>query len=392
MEKVSAMKKIALFLMIVGLAVALVACEGPVGKPGDKGDKGDKGDTGTTGTHGTPGINALLATNVAGTIRVNDKPGETAGTVDFGGTPEPFSVAGHFIGGAGDLAFKLKVAALETEYFIVALAADGMVTLTVPTPARTLPDMDGDNLATFTVLVTDANNIEAEKIFSVKRNLAPNAVREVYPTIENGVGTQNVDNPVNTDDMDDNDDATRPKLNQYVITLDVDSANQGDDLRDAEPTLVTIMAESSDVTKATVAVDGQKVIITGVAATAAEEPVMVTIKAVDAGGLESGEITTSITVVAAPTAAEDTSLANQSVTQGTNVVVNAVVGFFTPAEDLTYTATSSRPTVATVPGGDISGALTVTTVNVGDTTITLKAADTLGQYVTREFTVNVKAP
>ena len=43
MEKVSAMKKIALFMMIVGLAVALVACEGPVGTPGEKGREGRQG-------------------------------------------------------------------------------------------------------------------------------------------------------------------------------------------------------------------------------------------------------------------------------------------------------------------------------------------------------------
>ena len=389
-QRVARPMKFAAFIsIIISVAVMFAACQGAVGKAGDKGDKGDPG---TTGTQGQPGINALLATNVAGTIRVNDKLGETAGTVAFGGTPEPFSVAGHFIGGAGDLAFKLKVAALDTEYFIVALAADGMVTLTVPTPARDLPDMDGEDLATFTVLVTDANNIEAEKVFSVKRNLAPNVEREVYPTIDNGVGTQNVDNPVNVDEDENNNDTARPKLNQYVITLDVgdDENPAGTDLGDAEPTLLTIMAESSDVTKATVAVDGHKVIITGVAATAAGEPVMVTIKAVDAGGLESGEITTSITVVAAPTAAEDTAIANQSVTQGTPVMVNAVAGFFTPA-GLTYTATSSRTSVATVDA-EIQNNLTVTTVNVGDTTITLKAADTLGQYVTREFTVNVKAP
>ena len=51
------------------------------------------------------------------------------------------------------------------------------------------------------------------------------------------------------------------------------------------------MAESSDTSKATVAVDGHKVIITGVeCATAADAEVMVTIKAVDAGGLESDEL------------------------------------------------------------------------------------------------------
>ena len=58
MEKVNAMKKIALFMMIVGLAVAMVACQGPVGTPGDTGEKGEKGDKGDTGEIPTTAINA----------------------------------------------------------------------------------------------------------------------------------------------------------------------------------------------------------------------------------------------------------------------------------------------------------------------------------------------
>ena len=67
MEKVSAMKKIALFMMIVGLAVALVACQGPVGKPGDKGETGDKGDPADPTTVLTNTPPALKAGKVLGT-------------------------------------------------------------------------------------------------------------------------------------------------------------------------------------------------------------------------------------------------------------------------------------------------------------------------------------
>ena len=50
MEKVSAMKKVALFLMIVGLTVAMVACQGAVGPKGDDGDDGADGADGAAGS------------------------------------------------------------------------------------------------------------------------------------------------------------------------------------------------------------------------------------------------------------------------------------------------------------------------------------------------------
>ena len=396
-QRVARPMKFAAFIsIIISVAVIFAACQGAVGKAGDKGEKGDKGDPGTTGTQGTPGINALVATNIPGAIRVNDKPGEVANTVVLGDIPAPFSVAGHFIGGSGDKTFKAKSASTEL-FYTVAVAADGMVTLTkrVAETAPQEPTTDGAALAMFTVLATDANNINAEKAFTVMRNLAPTVERPTYPEIMNGVGTQDVVNPLDPEDTDNgaaNRAAllVRPNLNEYVISLDIDTSvngNGGDDFKDAEPTLVTVVAESSDVTKATVAVDGQKVIITGIAAAAAADDVTVTITAVDAGGLESDEITATVIVVAAPTAAKDTAFANQSVQQGISVTVNAIPGFFTPA-DLTYTATSSKMSVATVPE-TITAELIVTTVNVGETTITVKAADTIGQYATRDFTVTV---
>ena len=176
----------------------------------------------------TPGINALLATNTPGVFRVSDKPGATPGaTPVFGGTPAPFSIADHFIGGAGDRTHeKTANAAAATEYFAVAVAADGMVTLTVrdATPSPEPADMDGEALATFTVTATDANNITADKEFSVLRNIAPTAVRATYPG-EPVIGTQDVVNPLDSD-VDINADAIalRPNLNEYVITLDPGTA------------------------------------------------------------------------------------------------------------------------------------------------------------------------
>ena len=59
MEKVNAMKKIALFMMIVGLAVAMVACQGAVGKAGDGGATGPTGPSGPSGPPGRDGTSPL---------------------------------------------------------------------------------------------------------------------------------------------------------------------------------------------------------------------------------------------------------------------------------------------------------------------------------------------
>ena len=64
----SAMKKVALFLMIVGLAVAIVACQGPVGPKGDQGDQGDPGTDATPTTDGTPAVPFQALSNVTPTL------------------------------------------------------------------------------------------------------------------------------------------------------------------------------------------------------------------------------------------------------------------------------------------------------------------------------------
>ena len=83
MEKVNAMKKIALFLMIVGLAVAMVACQGAVGKAGDGGATGPTGPTGPPGRDATPNTPpALKADKTLGTqwLAFAGRPGSDANT------------------------------------------------------------------------------------------------------------------------------------------------------------------------------------------------------------------------------------------------------------------------------------------------------------------------
>ena len=109
MEKVSAMKKVALFLMIVGLAVALVACEGPVGTPGEKGEKGDKGDTGES-TTGPPGFTALQLKGAAPFVLINDVDGDDEGTVaDEPGEAQTIDLTTYFRGGTSPYTYSEPV-------------------------------------------------------------------------------------------------------------------------------------------------------------------------------------------------------------------------------------------------------------------------------------------
>ena len=101
MEKVSAMKKVALFLMIVGLAVALVACQGAVGP---KGDDGADGADGTQGGQGPAGTGAFQGVSNPDAVLYNDealKTGEVA--LIAGGTSDVITIetATYFVGGTG---------------------------------------------------------------------------------------------------------------------------------------------------------------------------------------------------------------------------------------------------------------------------------------------------
>ena len=440
MEKVSAMKKVALFLMIVGLAVALVACEGPVGTPGEKGEKGETGDpgtTGTTGTTGTPGVSALIATTADNaTVLVSDK---TVGSAPvFGDKPADFDVSRHFQGGTGDLAFT-DSGEVEygngmvtdtdsdgvpdpdtTSYYTVKVTKAGMASLTVRDAAIDPDDADqtpnrtteGALLVAFIVTATDESGRTADKTIVVQRNIAPVVVAFVVDAAhdlgaDEGVGTQAVENPIAVDATARPEITTtevtaakelRPMLNQYRLKMMADTH-----FTDAEFAKLTFTAKSSAPAVASVTVDNDKqvIVITGLQgtdalpATATPAAPTITVTAIDAGDLESGHLTFPVVVRAAPVAAKDTVLSNLTVAQGgTARSVNRIASFFTPA-GLTVTATSSRPTIATVPVAEITtanAALEITGVNVGSTTITVKATDVLTQYATREFTVTVTAP
>ena len=166
---------------------------------------------------------------------------------------------------------------------------------------------------------------------------------------------------------------------------------------DADSDSLTITATSSDTGKATVSVasDGSKLTVSGVA----QGTATITVTAQDSDGNTVSD-TFSVTVVAPPPPAEpnqaptvasaisDATIVNQS---GTHQV--SLSGVFSDADSdsLTITASSSDTGKATVSVASDYSSLTVTAKARGTATITVTANDGKGGTVSDTFTVTVKA-
>jgi hypothetical protein len=400
--------------MIVGLAVAMVACQGAVGKAGEKGEKGEKGDkgdpgtTGTPGTPGTPGINALVATGGTATIPVNNDA-DNADSV--GDTPADWDVSEYFTGGAGELTYKDggEVNADLTEdgdsYYEVTVSPAGIASLSVrdisETGAGIQPGDPDDTEAAlfvrFVVTATDENGIEASKTVVVQRNIAPAVVTGTQIEVTGGVGTQDAANP----SEDEAETMVRPNLNQFVVELNVAVTSGGDvHFTDADPDSVMITAESSDSSVASVAVDGQKVIVTGHTATDADaatdtpEMVTITLKATDAGDMTSEEKTFDVMVIAGPKAKSSIGSQTYDVGDEPTDLVNNIGGFFDPTvPDAMISAKSSDDTKVEIADPVVANShLRGTAKNTGEVTITVTATDAIGQFATQTFQATVKRP
>jgi hypothetical protein len=232
MEKVSAMKKIALFLMIVGLAVALVACEGAVGPRGPQGPAGKDGAAGTPGTPGTPGPmghNALvvkaydnppvISVNdqvVANVVQVGDVSAVSASAADWfdGGTPPvSYSLVKYEDDGA-------QVDFPADSVFIVAVNKEsGAITVTArkaDTTVTVVDTEDGNWIGgtQFIVKATDANGVTAQTpepptdgattnmMVSVKRNRVPVASTAARDATNRTGATATTKIPVTVGTMD----------------------------------------------------------------------------------------------------------------------------------------------------------------------------------------------
>ena len=262
-QRVARPMKFAAFIsIIISVAVIFAACEQGPGahEHDDLAKKSDFDDHGHTHSHDVPvhnhddpnSVNALVAVgggaamNMPASIWVNDKHELVGATLTpmLGDVPDPIDVSEHFIGGNGELTYKLN-GMLANQYY-TAKYADGMVTIAkneADTAPQDAPEDDGDALSTFSITATDEYELVAKKYFSVRRNLAPDGEETTLTAV--AIGTQGVENPVNSDDDTDNDQDDRPMLNQIVFTI-VAAETGGIHFSDADPEDLTVKATSSD--------------------------------------------------------------------------------------------------------------------------------------------------
>ena len=149
---------------------------------------------------------------------------------------------------------------------------------------------------------------------------------------------------------------------------------------------LTFAATISDTTIATISVSGEAVTIDGIAPGSAT----VTATATDPGGLSATQEFTA-TVTAANRAPEVVdAIPAQTVQSGGSATVDVSANFSDPdGDELTFAATSSDTTVATV---SVSGAaVEIAAVAPGSATVTVTATDPGGLSATQEFTATVTA-
>ena len=398
MEKVSAMKKVALFLMIVGLAVAMVACQGAVGPKGDKGDDGADGVAGTDGTAGTDAFQPLSLKATSPSVVITDGTDPDDATEAVAGGAQTIDLA-DYIRGTADRKYGTPANSQETvaEQIFVAKLEGSMLTITPKVPQ---PE---DNIAyrveTFMVMISDGGESTAIPLeIPARRNRKP-----VTPQTD-GMGTVGTQAPAMAPDSV----PACPAANEcYVDVIFTDP--DGADPNAAEEKL-SFTATSGDTSKVEVVsydnavTDGEtqplvaRVVVKGVASTfdADADPttgmVEVTIVATDEGGA-TVRGTANITVDGAPTADP---LPDGTVSQGatTNTYTFDASGFFEDPEEesLTITAEMTEATAkfasVAVSGSDV----TVTRKAPGSAVVTVTAMEQGSapqQSVKGTFTVTV---
>ena len=330
MEKVNAMKKIALFMMIVGLAVAMVACQGAVGPAGNDGTTGPQGPLGPPGQLGPEGPTPLVAKTGLGPVLLVNDIKKADGTVAVGG-PKTFDIASEFSGGVGVTykAVKSTGDADETtsQYEISLTGSVLTVTLTSaamgkshvePVLGTQVPPELALGGAFDIVLSATSDGVTVTRSLYVVRNQAP---RTVVPGVADIVRIENVrlgsqdaprdttfphkdwleDDPAadtNTwpaEQASENDYIQCSMLNVCTITVMMGADGAANvSFQDEGALTYTATADKANVTVAS-APDGKSIILTGVTTTVtaagantfATEGVTVTVTATDGGRLSS---------------------------------------------------------------------------------------------------------
>ena len=189
-------------MMIVGLAVAMVACQGAVGPAGKDGATGLQGPQGEPGDPGDPGISALSASTTSPkTVEVNlDSDNGTPGTPVANRRETVFhrrGAPGHLYGGIGSTlptnnnAGPYEVDATGTGPYAL---TDGILNLRVKTASvttdlsastTTLPELTN----VFSIVATAANGTETVMV-TTRANQKPALGSASFNDLSFRIGTQ----------------------------------------------------------------------------------------------------------------------------------------------------------------------------------------------------------
>lgn len=316
----SVMKRVALFLIVAGAAVAMVACQGAVGKTGEPGPKGDPGDS-------APPVNlAPFATT----------PFEPVMLVDEG-PPNTIDVGPHFHDPED-----------EGLTFVVSVAPVGIVTATLEGSSLTI-DPVAAGYAEVTVTATDP------------KDAFGTAIIKVTVSSEGIMYVGDLDLSV----------ALTPGQQHIISGAEIEESFEED-----EGEVLTFSVSSSDtsVALAEKAVDNM---VTITALDAVGSSADVTITAMDDEG-DTAPVTITVTVVESlKPQASDTTPGPVTLTVGDTEDVTASDYFWDPSDgDLMYTPISSSDAIATASVAD--GVVTITAVAAGDAVVTITATNSHG--------------
>ena len=334
----SVMKRVALFLIVAGAAVAMVACQGAVGKTGEPGPKGEPGDSAPP----APPVNlAPFVTTPIEPVMLMDE-----------GNPDTIDLDTHFHDPEG-----------EGLTFAVSTAPVGIVEATLEGSDLTIAPLAAGG-AEVTVTATDPKGAHGT------------AIIRVAVSSEGIMYVGELDKSV----------ALTPGQQHIISGAEIEGSFEED-----EGETLTFSVSTSDPSVALVdKADDNMVTITALDAVGSSADV--TITAMDDEG-DTAPFTITVTVVAslAPQRSDMTP-APVSLTVGDDphVIPDVSMYFTDPAgDDLMYNPESDDPTVVNASATD--SMVTITVVGAGTATVTITATNSRDLSATQMVEVTVAA-
>ena len=414
MEKVSAMKKVALFMMtqrvvrpmkfaafisiIISVAVIIGACQGAAGTPGTGGATGPTGPSGQSGS--SPDL-PLLKIGTESIEIINDGESEAPGdaiTIDLNQY-----LVGTFLPRVYDTPSNNQATEAD-EIFTAEVSDVGLLTLTV------IADTAASNdylIETFSVTVTDSAGTTADVAIPVRRNRAPTADgTQTNATMDSPITVGNA-----LPDMPPEMTAPCPAAGEcaLMITLFQDGDTETNNGAGDKEKLTYTVKEIDKEDALSASFDGANLVLVGTEATLDDDDaattfdgVQVTVTATDEGDLSVDGVI-YVMVNGAPTAdgATPPVVLTQSSAAVTDAISNLGAYFKDPEEQtLSYKAESTNARIVEVAAANLefSAGTTISLIphGVGTTTVTVTAREPetnngLGQTATQVFTVTVNA-